>query len=142
MKNLFLAILMIATVTSFAQGRKGEKSKMSSEDRVEFQVKRMKKNLNLNETQSAQVTTLLTEQAKKRDAKRAEMQAKKEAGKPSQEEREAMKVKMQGEQNALKEQMKKILTPEQFSKWESNREEKKEKFLEKARERKSAKEEK
>jgi periplasmic protein CpxP/Spy len=142
MKNLFLAILMIATVTSFAQGKRGDKSKMSSEDRVEFQVKRMKKNLNLNETQSAQVTTLLTEQAKKREAKRAEMQAKKEAGKPSPEEREAMKAKMQAEQNGLKEQMKKILTPEQYSKWESNREEKKEKFLEKARERKSAKEEK
>jgi protein CpxP len=124
MKKVFLALVLIFGLTTFAQGKKEgkvEREKMSPEQQVELQVKRMKLDLDLNDKQSSEIKAILTKQTEKRATKRAEMQAKKAEGKkPSKDEIFKMKNAMLDEQIANKTEMKKILNAEQFAKWEQN----------------------
>lgn len=137
MKKLFLVALLCVGITTFAQPkreRKPEKEKLSTEAKVEKQVDKLRADLSLNDKQVAEVKTLVTEQVTKREAKRAEMQANKTA------EKSEMKAKMMQEQNAMKEKMKKILTADQFTKWEANKEQMKEKMISKMKYRKQKRE--
>lgn len=143
MKKLIVVALLVVGMTTFAQeGRKrGEgKEKLPPEQRVEKQIEKMTKELSLNEKQTAQVKELLTKENAEREAKRAEMEAKKADGtKPTPEERKAMKEKMDAKIATHKAEMKKILTADQYTKWEQNFEEKKSKMKEKIMERRSEK---
>lgn len=136
MKKLLVFALLVVGITAFAQGkegRRGGKEKLTSEERVDFQVKRMTKDLGLNDKQAEQVKAIVTKQAQKRDAKREELKASKD------KDRQEMRAKMEANQAEVSADMKKILTPEQFTKWEQNRDEKKEKMKEKMLERKEKK---
>jgi hypothetical protein len=128
-------------MTTFAQEPRGEgKEKFTPEQRVDFQLKKMTKDLNLDSKQVEQVKALLTEEAKKRELKRAEMKARKaEQTKPSKEEMETRKAEMKASQEAIKAEMKKILTADQYTRWEQKQEERKEKMIEKIKERKELK---
>jgi len=133
MKKLFIVAVLVVGLTAFAQEKEGKRAgreHLTTEQKVELQVKKMNKELNLNEKQTEQVKILVTKQAIKRDAKKAEMQLAKEKN------RQQMKSQMQTEQVAVSSEMKKILTPEQFAKWEKNREDKMEKMKEKMADRK------
>ena len=124
MKKVFLVALLFVGITTFAQEKREQREKLTPEQRVELQAKKMKLDLDLNDKQVADVKKLLLEQAKKREAKKAEFQAKKDdAKKPTSDEIYAMKNKMLDEQIANKAEMKKILTADQYKKWEENREE-------------------
>ncbi|MFY8182238.1 MAG: hypothetical protein ACOVLG_10705, partial [Flavobacterium sp.] len=69
MKKVFLAVLLFVGITTFAQGKRGEqKEKLTAEQRVELQAKKMKLDLDLNDKQVAEVKKLLLEQAQKREA--------------------------------------------------------------------------
>lgn len=138
MKKLFFVALVFVGMTTFAQRPRGErKEKLTPEQRVDFQVKKMTKDLNLNDKQAEQVKALVSKEVEKREAKRAEMEAKKaEQAKPTKEEMEAKMTEMKANQEAMKAEMKKILTDEQYTKWEQNREEKKEKLVERMKEKK------
>jgi periplasmic protein CpxP/Spy len=69
------------------------------------------------------VRTLLTDRFKKAETARAQHKAAKEAGKkPTQDERFAMRSKMLDEQIAMKAEMKKILSAEQYEKWQQKKE--------------------
>ena len=132
MKKVFLAALLVVGITTFAQGKKERRQdgdKLTKEQKVDFQVKRITKDLDLNAEQSKQVQVLVAKQVDKREAKKAKMKEEKA------QERSEMKAEMLANQAAMSSEMKKILTPEQFSKWEKNREEKKEKLKEKMAER-------
>ena len=127
MKKLFLALLLLVGITTWAQGkreRRPEGDRLTKEEKVDIQVKRMTKDLDLNEKQAKEVRTLVTKEVEKREAKRAEMTEEKKA------KREAMKTEMKEAQAAHSAEMKKILTPEQFAKWEKMREERKDKLKE------------
>jgi Spy/CpxP family protein refolding chaperone len=118
MKKLIVAALLVVGLTTYAQekeGRKAGKEKLTTEQKVNLQVKKMTKDLDLNEKQTKDVRALVTKQVEKREAIKAQMQAEKEA---------------------VSVEMKKILTAEQYAKWEKNREEKIENFKEKMSERK------
>ena len=118
MKKLIVAALLVVGLTTYAQekeGRRAGREKLTSEQKVELQVKKMTKDLNLNEKQTKDVRALVAKQFEKREAIKAQMQAEKEA---------------------VSVEMKKILTAEQYAKWEKNREEKIENFKEKMSERK------
>ena len=92
--------------------------------------------LDLDAQQQKEVKTIFLEQAKKREAKMAEMKAKREKGeKPSADERFEMKNEMLDNQIEMKAKMKKILKPEQYKKWEENQEEKAAKAKEKMQKR-------
>jgi protein CpxP len=137
MKKLFVAALLVVGITAFAQEKevkRAGKERLTSEQKVDFQLKKMSKDLDLNEKQKEQVKALVSKQVEKREQKRKEMQDAK------QKDRAAMKSQMQTEEAAVSSEMKKILTPEQFTKWEKIRDERKEKMKEKMAERKEMKE--
>ena len=118
MKKLIVAALLVVGLTTYAQekeGRKAGKEKLTTEQKVNLQVKKMTKDLDLNEKQTKDVRALVAKQVEKR---------------------EAIKVQMEAEKEAVSVEMKKILTAEQYAKWEKNREEKIENFKEKMSERK------
>lgn len=118
MKKLIVAALLVVGLTTYAQekeGRRAGREKLTSEQKVDLQVKKMTKDLDLNEKQTKDVRALVTKQVEKR---------------------EAIKIQMQAEKEAVSVEMKKILTAEQYAKWEKNREEKIENFKEKMSERK------
>jgi hypothetical protein len=82
----------------------------------------------------------MTKKSEVRAAHKKEMNTKRASGtRLTTEEREAMKSKMQDEVTSLKKEMKTILSVEQFTKWEQNFEEKKDKMMEKRAERKGRK---
>lgn len=133
MKKLILALAIMISGLSFAQP--GGKEKRNPEEMIEKQVKQMTASLTLSNKQQAEMKTLLTEQSKRREAKRAEMKKVRESGaKPSDEQKAQMKKKMIDEQLAMKTEMKKILTEEQLKKWEENRKEKGKELREKRKE--------
>jgi len=118
MKKVIVAALLVVGLTTYAQekeGRRAGREKLTLEQKVDLQVKKMTKDLNLNEKQTKDVRVLVAKQVKKREAIKAQMQAEKEA---------------------VSVEMKKILTAEQYAKWEKNRDEKIENFKEKMNERK------
>ena len=126
MKKMILAIALVATTLTFAQDRKARGEKLTPEQQTELQVKRMTLDLDLDAKQQKEIKTILLEQAKKREAKMAEMKAKREKGeKPSADEKFEMKNKMLDNQIENKAQMKKILKPEQFAKWEEKQSDRK-----------------
>ena len=143
MKNLILALALVFGMTTFAQERKmgkEDREKLTPQERVEFQVKRLTKDLDLSTKQAEQVKTLMTKKSEVRAAHKKEMNTKRASGtRLTTEEREAMKSKIQDEVTSLKKEMKTILSVEQFTKWEQNFEEKKDKMMEKRAERKGRK---
>lgn len=129
MKKLFIAALLVVGLSTFAQERKQRPNrsnsetsneKLTPEQRSEKHLKKLTTDLNLNEKQQEQVGKIITEQGAKREAFRANKKA----------EREAMKGKMEEERAAMDAKMKTILTPEQFEKWNANKEKMKEKMKE------------
>ena len=136
MKKLILAIALVATTLTFAQDRKARGEKLTPEQQTELQVKRMTLELDLDAKQQKEIKTILVEQSKKRETKLAEMKAKKEKGeKPTADERFAMKNEMLDNQIAMKARMKKILKPEQFTKWEEKQADRKERIEKKVEKR-------
>ena len=127
MKKLIAVALLVSSLSTFAQVEKKEKGdkepmeKMSPEKRSEREVKRMTKDLGLNDSQQKEMKALFSETASKRGEG---------DNKPSKENRKAMKGKIS-----------KILTQEQNAKWEKIQEERKEK-MEERREGKGEKNEK
>ena len=130
MKKLLVAALLVVGMTTFAQEQvKEQKAQMTPEQRVESQVKRLTKDLSLNEKQAQEIKALVAKEVEKREANRAEMEAKKAAGtKPSKEEMQARKAKFQEDEVAMDTNMKRILTAEQYAKWSQKMQERKEKL--------------
>lgn len=141
MKKLVVAALLVVGMTTFAQERMGErKEKLTPEQRVNLQVKKLTKDLSLNEKQVLEIKALVAKEAEKREANRAAMDAKRASGtKPTKEEMKAHKAKVQEDQAAMDANMKKILTADQYAKWVQKREERKEKMEEKKGDRKKEK---
>lgn len=131
MKKLVVVALLVVGLTTFAQekGKKGALKDMTPEQRTEVQIKKMTKDLDLNEKQQKEIKELLTAQKEDRAElleKRKEI--KETAEKATKEQRAEMKDKIAENKEAIKLKMKSILTDEQFKKWESNLTEKKEKM--------------
>ena len=148
MKKLALIVLLVVGLSTYAQeGKKqerqgAERERLSPEQRNQLQLKKMTLDLNLNESQQKEIAKILEEQSIKRQAEMATFKANKDKGvKPTTEERFAMKNKKLDEAIAVKAKVQKVLTPEQFKKWEDmkkeNRENMKER-MEKRRDKKSA----
>ncbi len=117
MKKLFIAALLVVSVSTFAQDKKerpqrADMEKMTPEQRTQNRVDRMAKELNLDATQQEKLKQLYADEAKNREAMMAQMKDKKGQGREMMaEQRKAMETKMAA-----------ILTPEQLTKWKSNQE--------------------
>ena len=125
LKKLFIAALLAVGMTSFAQVRKvvterPPKEQMSLEQRNQLQLKKMTLELDLNASQQKEMSTVIAEQSTKRDARMAERKASKDSAKKQLTAAElfAKKNQMLDEQIVMKERMKKILSADQYKKWE------------------------
>tara|TARA_R110002012_G_scaffold17930_5_gene66737 strand:+ start:46271 stop:46735 length:465 start_codon:yes stop_codon:yes gene_type:complete len=139
MKKLFLIALALVTIQMSAQDRKkmhkkGDRAEQmqsyTPEEMAELQTKKLTLELDLTEAQQKQIMDLNVENAKERKAmmeKRQERQKDKEEKAVSKDDKLKMKNDMLDKQIAMKANMKKILTEEQYKKWENLKKERKEK---------------
>jgi hypothetical protein len=139
MKKLVVAFLLIVGITAMAQEKEmkrpnGDKfASLTPEQKVEYQVKKMSKDLSLNDKQVKEVKALVTKEVEKRNAIKAEMKALQA------KQRIEMKAKIDEEYAAMSNEMRKILNSEQFTKWEKIHEERREKMKEKMKEKRENK---
>ncbi|QLG45920.1 hypothetical protein [Costertonia aggregata] len=125
-KTTFMAILLLTGATLMAQQGKREASAMVIRDATPEQMatlhtKKMTLALDLDEAQQTEIQKINLEHAKMRKAKMEErraMQEKRALQKPTTEEKYAMKMEQLDKQIAHKARMKKILSAEQYQKWE------------------------
>jgi periplasmic protein CpxP/Spy len=126
MKKLIIAALLIG-VTSFAQEKTNQKQ-LTPEQRTEKRLEHLKKDLQLNSQQEKQVKQALLDQETRVAALKANKKERKEGQKLTVQEKLALKSKVNKEQETMSAKLKTILTPEQFKKWESGKEERVEKM--------------
>lgn len=120
MKTWILAAVMMMGLTVSAQHKDDRHEPLKPEQRAELQAKKMTLALNLNSKQQKDVQTFLTERNKKAEQARTQRKADREAGKKlTADERFTLKSRRLDEQIAAKAEMKKILSAEQFEKWET-----------------------
>lgn len=139
MKKVILVAMLVIGISTFAQERKpreGRGEMLTPEQMAEKRVEKMKKDLNLTDKQAQQIRELSLAQAEKMKAYKEERKAKKEEMRNRRmEEAKAMKAEFEKEKAANDEQLKKILTPEQFAKHQQIQAERKEKMHEKREQR-------
>ena len=125
MKKLIgiLTLVLIFSLTANAQQRQGQKkgnqSQYTPEQIAELQSKKLQVQLDLNDSQKYKIYKIFKKQAEEREVARTEMQKRRSTGKrPTDAERFDFQQKRLDRQIANKATMKKILTNEQFEKWE------------------------
>ncbi|AXG72866.1 hypothetical protein DVK85_00915 [Flavobacterium arcticum] len=135
MRTWILAAVMMMGLSAIAQpGDSRREKKLTPEQRVELQTKKMTLELDLTEKQQKEVKQLLTKKSNDREELMEERKAKKEEGERlTSDERFAMQSTMLDEKIAMKKEMKKILTPEQFEKFEEIGEKKQEKITKRSK---------
>jgi protein CpxP len=132
MKTLILAAAMMFGVAVSAQDKKERPEPLKPEQRAELRVKQMDLALDLNDKQEKDVQKLMLERSKKAEQFKAERKARRQAEKKlTADERFVMRSKMLDERIAMRDEMKKILTEEQFAKWENLKKEKHSKITKK-----------
>lgn len=137
MKQLIIAVLLVFSISTFAQeltspekkGNKEQRAKMSPEQRNQALLNRMTKELNLDANQQEQIKPILAEQTAKLQAMR-DQRMKENAKEMTKEERKALMQKRNEEKTATDNKLKAILTPEQFKKMKENEAANKEKMKE------------
>lgn len=125
MKKLFIVALLVVGMTSFAQERKArpERAKMEQmtpEQRNQLHLKKTTLELDLNASQQKEMSAIIAGQSTKREARIAERKANKDSAKKqlTSDELFAKKSQMLDEQIMMKERMKKILSADQYKKWD------------------------
>jgi Spy/CpxP family protein refolding chaperone len=126
-KNLFVVIICALFIPILATAQQGQARGRSAEERAKKQTEQMTKQLNLNETQQAQVAAINLKYAQKVDDMRGtgrEQQA---------ERREALKQMDEQKEQELQG----VLTAEQFAQFKQAKDERRAKMQERAAERKN-----
>jgi periplasmic protein CpxP/Spy len=140
MKKLFIAAMLFIGVAGFAQDtdqkpEREHKEKLTPEQRNEKQLQKLTTELSLDASQQAQVKQLLTERSAKAESFKEARKAKKENNeKLTAEEKAAFKKQMEDEVAVNDAKMKSILKADQYTKWKSLQEQKREKMREKIKE--------
>lgn len=128
MKKTFLLSLFFVAISGWAQVDPSEnqeiRQKPTPEQREAMRGKRLAKELNLTPGQQKEMQLLMQEVKSKKEANKMDNKANKSA---SLEDRKEKTNKMFDEKIMMRDRVKKILTPEQFTKWEKLKEERKEK---------------
>lgn len=122
MKKVITTVLFaVLTMGVFAQGgnRMQKRANLTPDQMAELKTKRMTLALDLNDSQQKKVYTLNKRNAIERKKMMEERKAMRESDKrPTKEEVFEKKSKMLDKMIAHKAEMKKILTPEQYDKWQ------------------------
>jgi len=129
MKKWIVAAFIFTATLTFAQEQKVEKERLTPEQRTELYVKNMAMKLDLNDKQQKQFKALMLEQNQKREAARKDRQNRKEELKNlTADERFKMQNEAMDEEMAFRKKMKKILSEDQYEKWEALHERRKDKM--------------
>lgn len=137
--------MLFVGVASFAQDAdqkpsREHKERMTPEQRNEKQLQKMTTELSLDANQQAQVKQLLADRSAKAEKFKEARKEKKDSNtKPTAEERAAFKKQMEDEVAANDAKMKSILKADQYTKWKTLQEEKKDKMRDKMKERREEK---
>jgi protein CpxP len=127
MKKILIAALLFISFSTFAQeltppekkGNKGQKERMSPEQRNQALLDRMTSELKLDAQQQEQIKPIIAEQTAKLQAMRDQRMANN--GKElTSDERKALMQKRNEDKMATDTKLKAILTPEQFKKMKEN----------------------
>ena len=125
MKKVILLVALVAGFTAMAQkgerGHKGDFKNMSTEQMATLQTKQMTLDLDLTAAQQSKIQALNLENATKRKAQMAKRKAQKDATerpKLTSDEQYAMRKERLDAAIAHKSELKKILSTEQYEKWE------------------------
>lgn len=125
MKKVIVVLIFMVGMTAMAQ--QGERQhrdgmhQMTPEQTATLKTKKMTLALDLTDAQQKQIQSLNLENAKTRKATMEKRKAKKgdgESKKPTSDERYALKNERLDKMIAHKADMKDILSPEQYGKWE------------------------
>jgi putative cell wall-binding protein len=134
MKKIAVLVLLVVGISTFAQektkqDRKESTERLSPEQRNQLHLKKLTLELGLNESQQKDMSKIIADQSTKREAAMAEHKANKEKGiKPTADERFANQNQKLDDEIATKAKVQKILTPEQFKKWEAMKKDRQEHF--------------
>lgn len=131
MKKLVMILIAVATLQVSAQDQKREMKKQRMESKTPYtpeqmaqlKAKKMTLNLDLNDNQQKEMSSLFLEEAKLRQSKKEaylQSKAKDENKSLSNDERFEMANARLDHQIEMKKKMKGILSAEQFEKWEMN----------------------
>ncbi|TQI69744.1 uncharacterized protein DUF4890 [Gramella sp. Hel_I_59] len=122
MKKMITVLFLALGLSTFAQERGEGRKDLSSEEMATLSAKRLAMQLDLNEDQEMKLKALYMtkmdarEEGREENAeKRAEMMEKRDAMK---EKREEMREKRKADSEEMKADLQKILTADQFQKWE------------------------
>lgn len=120
MKKVFLILTLVLSLLTSAQEKKGAVEKMSPEQQSILLVKKMTLSLDLNQKQQEEIKVLLLERTQKKAAHQLAQKEKKEKGeKPTATEKFEKQSQLLDAQIEFKAKMKKILSEEQFKKWDA-----------------------
>ena len=123
MKKLIVIALLSLSISGVAQEKKNrineDRPQLTAEQQNELQVKKLTLELDLSAQQQKEIANIVAKKQLKREAMRTELKSKKaEDKKLTSDEKFVLKRNMLDEQIAHKNEMKKVLTPEQYEKWE------------------------
>ncbi|MCF1192547.1 hypothetical protein LRR18_13205 [Mangrovimonas sp. AS39] len=123
-KLLFMVMAFLAIQTMSAQERRMNKmADYTPEEQAEIQTKKMTLALDLTEAQQKKVQAIHLENAKNRKVRMEEFQKMRGSGeKPTKEQRLARENERLDRQIEIKKQMKSILNEDQYTKWETQME--------------------
>lgn len=116
-----IVILFSLTINAQQKGnRMGKRADFTPEQTATLQVKKMALHLDLNAKQEKEIYNLNLKNAEERQIMRSEFQKNRQSGTPktSEERFQQENIKLE-KQIAHKAEMKKILTNEQFEKWDA-----------------------
>ena len=120
MKKVFLILTLVLSLLTSAQEKKGAVEKMSPEQQSILLVKKMTLSIDLSQKQQEEIKALLLERAQKKAAHQLVQKEKKEKGeKPTATEKFEKQSQLLDAQIEFKAKMKKILSEEQFKKWDA-----------------------
>ena len=124
MKKLVIAILVMAGISAVAQdkdmmGKREAMKNLTPEQVATLQTKKMTLVLDLNESQQAKMKSILTADATTHKAKMEALEIRKEEGvKMTADEKFSIQNERLDHQIARKNEMKSLLTEDQYAKWE------------------------
>lgn len=120
MKKVFLILTLVLSLLTSAQEKKGAVEKRSPEQQSILLVKKMTLSLDLSQKQQEEIKALLLERTQKKAAHQLAQKEKKEKGeKPTATEKFEKQSQLLDAQIEFKAKMKKILSEEQFKKWDA-----------------------
>jgi periplasmic protein CpxP/Spy len=128
MKNFVFAAMLLFATNSFAQADNQSEMDLTPQQRSELHLKKMTLDLDLRPAQQKEMAKVIADQTAMMDEQRKERQAAENTKTLTADEKFAKRSARLDHQISMRQRVKKILTPEQFKKWEENHQDRRSKM--------------